>query len=64
MYGTLCVCYESTFAYSVYIQIEHTSWLFMRISFFFLFQASATLSRKMPGEGDACRNSVVESKLR
>ena len=32
--------------------------------FFFFFQATATLSRKMPGEGGACRNSVVESKLR
>ena len=32
--------------------------------FFIFFQATATLSRKMPEEGGACRNSVVESKLR
>ena len=29
-----------------------------------LHYQQATLSRKMPGEGGACRNSVVESKLK
>ena len=42
-----------------YDKIKFTSFFF-----FLLIQASATLSRKMPGEGGACRNSVVESKLR